>query len=255
MEQKLTFGETMIELHEIDSTNNYAMYLINEGMAEHGMVVTSEYQSKGKGQLGNIWTADKGKNLLCSVIVDTKGFELSDRFLLNCMTCVAVAELLMQDYNIPNVSIKWPNDIYAGNKKIAGILIENNLRGRQWIYAILGIGLNVNQTDFGKLKTATSIALELDEEINLKDVMHKLLSRISVLFQHFQKDEDAVWEDYNAYLMLKNEAIYFVKNQEKRKGILLRVNKCGEIEIEMNGKPKQFKHKEIELLLNESFDF
>ncbi|MCC6448104.1 MAG: hypothetical protein IT215_05400 [Chitinophagaceae bacterium] len=86
-------------------------------------------------------------------------------------------------------------------------------------------------------------------------MMHKLLSRISVLFQHFQKDEDAVWEDYNAYLMLKNEAIYFVKNQEKRKGILLRVNKCGEIEIEMNGKPKQFKHKEIELLLNESFDF
>lgn len=81
------------------------------------------------------------------------------------MTCVSVTELLMQQYNIPNVSIKWPNDIYAGNKKIAGILIENNIRGSQWTFAVVGIGLNINQEEFSYLKTATSMKNELKKNL------------------------------------------------------------------------------------------
>ncbi len=249
MQQKMTIGETIIELPEIDSTNNYAMHLINEGMAEHGMVVSAEFQTKGKGQLGNIWKAEKGKNILCSIIIDTKEFEGNQYFLLNCLACVAVAEILMQDYDIPNVSIKWPNDIYAGKRKVAGILIENTLRGKQWIYSILGIGLNVNQTEFGSLKSATSLKLELGVELNLKDLMSRLFNKISILLNYFLNNNSLILENYNDFLMLKGEEIYFLKNNKKKKGILYKVNENGEIEILVNGIIKNYRHKEIELAL------
>ena len=136
-------GDLIIELSEIDSTNNYAMRLINEGMAEHGMAILADFQTNGKGQHGNIWQAQESKNLLCSIILDTHGFPLEKQFLLNTMACLAVADTLIQQYLLQDVSIKWPNDIYAGKRKIAGILIENQIRGVSWSHAVIGIGLNI----------------------------------------------------------------------------------------------------------------
>ena len=134
-------GEVLIELSEIDSTNNYAMRLINEGMAEHGMTIRSDFQTTGKGQHGNSWQAEERKNLLFTTILDTKGFQLQDQFLLNAFACLSVADYLMTNADIRNVTIKWPNDIYAGDRKIAGILVE---KGRG---TVVGIGLNISQTE------------------------------------------------------------------------------------------------------------
>ncbi len=243
-------GDLIIELSEIDSTNNYAMRLINEGMAEHGMAILADFQTNGKGQHGNIWQAQESKNLLCSIILDTHGFPLEKQFLLNTMACLAVADTLIQQYLLQDVSIKWPNDIYAGKRKIAGILIENQIRGVSWSHAVIGIGLNINQSNFEDLNRATSILVETKKEFKIKQVNKTLLKWINTYFQKFSQNESELLNYYNQLLMHVGEEINFKKNYEFFKGKLIGVNKDGRIEIEVNSKIKQFQHREIELILS-----
>ncbi|MBP6624821.1 MAG: biotin--[acetyl-CoA-carboxylase] ligase [Chitinophagaceae bacterium] len=243
-------GDLIIELSEIDSTNNYAMRLINEGMAEHGMTIRADFQTNGKGQHGNVWQAQESKNLLCSIILDTHGFQLEKQFLLNTMACLAVAETLVQQYFLQDVSIKWPNDIYAGKRKIAGILIENQIRGITWSHAVIGIGLNINQNNFEDLNRATSISIETNKQFKIKQVNKVLLKWINIYFQKFSQNETDLLKHYNQLLLHVGEEINFKRNFEYFKGKLLGVNADGRIEIEINSKIKKFQHREIELILS-----
>jgi BirA family biotin operon repressor/biotin-[acetyl-CoA-carboxylase] ligase len=243
-------GDVIIELSEIDSTNNYAMRLIDEGMAEHGMVVRADFQTKGKGQLANLWLAEESKNLLISAIIDTREFAIEKQFFLNAATCLSVAEMLMTNYNIPHVSIKWPNDIYAGDKKIAGILIENSLRGSQWTNAVVGIGLNVNQAVFSDLNRATSMFNQTQEKQKVKSVLKNLLKILNKHFLKIGNNEDALFEAFNQNLYKVNKEITFTKKNELYKGIVKGVNAFGELEVEVAGKLKRYRHKEIELVLS-----
>lgn len=243
-------GDVIIELSEIDSTNNYAMRLIDEGMAEHGMVVRADFQTKGKGQLANLWLAEESKNLLISAIIDTSEFAIEKQFFLNAATCLSVAEMLMTNYNIPHVSIKWPNDIYAGDKKIAGILIENSLRGSQWTNAVVGIGLNVNQAVFSDLNRATSMFNQTQEKQKVKSVLKNLLKILNKHFLKIGNNEHALFEAFNQNLYKVNKEITFTKKNELYKGIVKGVNAFGELEVEVEGKLKRYRHKEIELVLS-----
>ncbi len=242
-------GEVLIELSEIDSTNNYAMRLINEGMAEHGMTIRSDFQTTGKGQHGNIWLAEERKNLLFTIILDTKGFQLQDQFLLNAFACLSVADYLMTNADIRNVTIKWPNDIYAENKKIAGILIENIIRGSNWTHAIIGVGLNVNQTHFPDMNWATSINLETGKNYKINQVLKELLKSMNTNFRKFESDPLSLLPLYNALLYRISKEITFTRNHEMYKGIILGVDTNGLLNISVNGKIRSFKHKEIELIL------
>ena len=243
-------GDVIIELSEIDSTNNYAMRLIDEGMAEHGMIVRADFQTKGKGQLANLWLAEESKNLLISAIIDTREFAIEKQFFLNAATCLSVAEMLMTNYNIPHVSIKWPNDIYAGDKKIAGILIENSLRGSQWTNAVVGIGLNVNQAVFSDLNRATSMFNQTQEKQKVKSVLKNLLKILNKHFLKIGNNEDALFEAFNQNLYKVNKEIAFTKKNELYKGIVKGVNAFGELEVEVAGKLKRYRHKEIEMVLS-----
>jgi BirA family biotin operon repressor/biotin-[acetyl-CoA-carboxylase] ligase len=243
-------GEVIIELSEIDSTNNYAMRLINEGMAEHGMAIRADFQTQGKGQHGNLWMAEERKNLLFTIILDTKGFELHQQFLLNAFTCLSVANYLMTEIRLRNVSVKWPNDIYADEKKIAGILIENIVRGVQWTHAIIGIGLNVNQTQFPDLNNATSLSIESGKSFKIGIILRQLLKHINVNFKHYESSQNDLIEHYNALLYKINEEVLFQKNHDLYKGTILGVDGTGRIQINMNGKIKTFQNKEIKLMFN-----
>lgn len=243
-------GDVIIELSEIDSTNNYAMRLIDEGMAEHGMTIRADFQTKGKGQFANLWLAEESKNLLISIIIDTKAFAIEKQFFLNAATCLSVAEMLMTNYNIPHVSIKWPNDIYAGDKKIAGILIENSLRGTQWTNAVVGIGLNVNQALFSDLNRATSILNETNVKQKVNFVLKNILKILNKQFLKIGTKEHELFESFNLNLYKLNKEIIFIKKNEMYKGIIKGVNVQGELELEVEGKMKRFKHKEIELVLS-----
>jgi BirA family transcriptional regulator, biotin operon repressor / biotin---[acetyl-CoA-carboxylase] ligase len=249
MRRNSPLGEVLIELSEIDSTNNYAMRLINEGMAEHGMTIRTDFQTQGKGQHGNNWFAEERKNLLCTVIIDTQGFDLGQQFLLNTFACLAVAEYLMIQEQLPAVSIKWPNDIYAGNRKIAGILIENCIRGSNWTNAIIGIGLNVNQGAFPDLNWATSMHLETGKVYKINTVLKQLIKYLNNAFHLFTSNPSNLIEAYNQLLYKRGMPVLFKRTHETYEGILQCVEENGQLRISVNGKDKLFNHKEIELML------
>ena len=242
-------GDVFIELSEIDSTNNYAMQLINEGMAEHGMCIRADFQTHGKGQLGNTWQAEESKNLLFSIILDTQGFSLQKQFELNAVACISMAELLMTSFTMKDICIKWPNDIYAEGKKIAGILIENNIRGTAWSNAVIGIGLNVNQQTFIDVNRATSMYLLTGKTYKLNMVLKPFLKIFNQQFKKFQQNVEII-ELYNSMLMNVGKTVMFKRNHEMYSGLLHGVDKQGNLEMSVQGKMKSFKHREVELMLD-----
>jgi BirA family transcriptional regulator, biotin operon repressor / biotin---[acetyl-CoA-carboxylase] ligase len=136
----------IIKLESIDSTNNYATNHMSKENWEEGTVVIADIQIKGKGQLQNSWESEKGKNLLISMVLYPRFIMVQNQFEISKVIALGVWEVV--SLFVENVSIKWPNDIYVADKKIAGILIENAVMGSEYSYAVAGIGLNVNQQKF-----------------------------------------------------------------------------------------------------------
>ncbi len=136
-----------IELDTIDSTNKYAMELIRDKKARNGMVVFSAHQTAGKGQRGKTWKDEAGESLSCSFIIEPGVYGLKNHFHLIAITASAIRKVVEATIRIP-VHIKWPNDIYVGDQKAGGILIEAVTRGKDWKYAVIGFGINVNQKLF-----------------------------------------------------------------------------------------------------------
>jgi len=238
-------GSSIIEFEQLDSTNNYAMQLANEGNAEHGTTIITQHQTKGKGQQGKTWTAAKEKNLLMSFILDTSHKEITSQFLLNAACCTAVAHLLMEDMQIADVSIKWPNDLYVGKKKIAGILIENIIRGQQWKYAIVGIGLNVNQLEFPIGLSATSLQRLVNKIVDISFLRKKIFKRLNKAYQQYQENATAVLTEYNSLLYSYQNRISFIKNSEIKTGTLKGTDATGLLTIDEN----EYRHGEIQIIL------
>jgi BirA family transcriptional regulator, biotin operon repressor / biotin---[acetyl-CoA-carboxylase] ligase len=136
----------IIILGSIDSTNNYATNHLAKECWEEGTVVIADVQNKGKGQLQNTWESEKGKNLLISMVLYPRFIPVQNQFEISKVIALGVYEVV--SLFVENVTIKWPNDIYVADKKIAGILIENAVMGSEYRYAVAGIGLNVNQQIF-----------------------------------------------------------------------------------------------------------
>ena len=134
----------IIELDSIDSTNNYAMQLIDANKAQHGLTIVTQSQSEGKGQRGKTWLDAPGQSLLMSIIIHPKK-EINDQFVFNAAVAVAIANVLQKSNHNWDIRIKWPNDIIINAKKAGGILIENILRGSRWTHSVVGLGLNVKQ--------------------------------------------------------------------------------------------------------------
>jgi BirA family biotin operon repressor/biotin-[acetyl-CoA-carboxylase] ligase len=146
-------GAPLIELSTVDSTNIYAMALIKEGMAKSGSCIRAHFQSHGKGQHGRVWESLKGQNLLCSYILELKNLDTSKKWAPTDQNGFSAAIALgirafFDVYTNGNTKIKRPNDIYWRDRKAGGILIENQLKGTEWTWAVIGIGININQTVF-----------------------------------------------------------------------------------------------------------
>lgn len=145
-----SIGFNLIELQQVESTNNYATGLAHAGMAQHGTVVWSHHQTAGKGQRHKSWETDAGENITASFILEPSWISLPNAFGLSRAVAVGV-QRFFATYAGEQTKVKWPNDLYWGDRKAGGILIENILSGAQWKYAIVGIGININQTVFGGL--------------------------------------------------------------------------------------------------------
>ena len=144
----------------LESTNQYLQNLLNEGIDIVDNIVVTDYQTSGKGQGKNVWESEDGKNLLFSIALDMSFLKAENQFLLTQIVSVTMINVLKKYLPEESLSIKWPNDIYFNNKKIAGILIKNEIRGMMMGTSIIGIGLNVNQTSFDdNLHNISSIML------------------------------------------------------------------------------------------------
>jgi BirA family transcriptional regulator, biotin operon repressor / biotin---[acetyl-CoA-carboxylase] ligase len=165
-------GKELIWLQKTDSTNQYLQDMLKKSKMPEGTMVIADEQTEGRGQRGNHWESSTGENLTFSFIIYPDFLELTNQFMLSKIIALALFDLLI-GYN-ENVKIKWPNDIYIGKKKIAGILLENVIKGTKISNTIVGIGLNINQKIFPEaLPFASSLSLETGYDYKLPTILNK----------------------------------------------------------------------------------
>nr|WP_294903106.1 biotin--[acetyl-CoA-carboxylase] ligase [uncultured Lacibacter sp.] len=235
-----------IELDEVDSTNNYAMGLIHAGVAQHGLTIRTAHQTKGKGQRGKVWETEPGANLSFSIIVKPK-LHLTQNFQLLAATALAVRgelEKLMGD----ETTIKWPNDLYWRDRKTGGILIENIVRGTQWQWAVIGIGINVNQTKFGELKNPVSIKQITGKDTDVLQLAHAIHTAVLQKYNELQQDFHPLFELYNQHLYKLNKPARLKKGNRTTSTIIKGVNQSGQL-VTGNNVEECFDFGEVEWLL------
>ena len=254
-------------IERTNSTNTLLRELIAKGEWQAGEeYLYTGFQTAGRGQSGNGWESEEGKNLLCSILLPPR----KDLFYLNVLVSVAVHKviqsLLFERSGLLSlseaVSIKWPNDIYYGDKKIAGILIENAILGNEVKYSIAGIGLNVNQTTFlSSAPNPVSLKLISGKETDIDALMQALMAQIEAVEA---MDEAQVWAYYRDHLYRREGFWPFVErevstaptmNAEKgAEGIFLakieNVRTNGEIELrDQNGNLRIYHFKQVRYVL------
>jgi len=144
----LSIGHAFIELGSVDSTNNYAMAHVAAGSASHGTLYFAYDQWAGKGTRGRTWTSKPGENIILSAVLEPVALVSSQAFALSAAVALACHDLFSRYAGAEGTRIKWPNDLYWGDRKAGGILIENSFRGDRWAFAVAGMGININQTEF-----------------------------------------------------------------------------------------------------------
>jgi len=174
----MSSSSLLIELDSIDSTNNYAMQLIDADKAQHGLTITADSQTGGKGQRGRTWLDTPGQSLLMSIIAIPR-HSLRHQFQFSAAIAVAIANVLQNMGEDWQVHIKWPNDIIVNDKKAGGILIENVLRGSDWAHSVIGLGLNINQQHLpDEVPHATSLRIASGSEFNKPWLRDRLREQI-----------------------------------------------------------------------------
>lgn len=182
----ILLGAPLIELSTIDSTNIYAMDQIKEGLAKSGSCYTADFQTNGKGQHGRVWESSKGQNILCSYILKLntldalKNWTPTDQIGFSAAIALG-ARAFFAAYAGPETKVKKPNDIYFSDRKAGGILIENLVRGTAWTWAVIGIGMNINQDSFSSaaVNRVSSNPISLQEITNQSWDLQKMQTHLS----------------------------------------------------------------------------
>jgi BirA family biotin operon repressor/biotin-[acetyl-CoA-carboxylase] ligase len=225
-------GQPFIELLTVESTNNYAMGLARAGMAQHGTVVFTNEQTKGKGQRSKTWVSDRDQNVAMSAIVQAGNLSASQLFLLSMMTAVAVHQLLKNHID-EDIKIKWPNDIYWRDRKAAGILIENLWQGKEWKFAVPGIGINVNQTDFGELGSkAVSLKQITGKNFKPVDLARELCLILEEKYSLLLSDASIIRSAYKQNLYKLHEVVKLKKGNRVFEARIQDVNDTGELIVQ-----------------------
>lgn len=223
------------------------MGLIHEGMAQHGAVVFAQEQTKGKGQRDKQWISAPGQNIMLSLILQPFQLDITKGFLLS----MSVANGLQRFFNFHaggNTKVKWPNDIYWCDRKAAGILIENIIQGKIWKYAVVGIGLNINQTDFGSFNKATSLKSITGTTYNTIELAKELILFLKKSFEELVGNPQEVLSMYHSHLYKLNEIIRFKKGDQIIEGTFKGVSEDGVLLLKEWDKESFFRVGEIEWL-------
>ena len=240
----------IIKLNAIDSTNTYLKELSLENDIEDNTVVYTENQRQGRGQQGTVWVTEPGKNLTFSILKNFKALSVANKVWVNCLVSLAVAEML-EEMAVPDIKVKWPNDIMSGNQKICGILIENVIQGKRIKKAIIGIGLNVNQTDFSNVPKASSLKLLLGETFSLMPVLLSLANAIIAKLADLNTyDWEQIQDTYETMLYRRGVPSAFEDASGHRfMGIIRTIAVNGDLQVELeDGTLENYSLKQIRLL-------
>ena len=238
-------GKDVLFLPECHSTNDMAMELVRLGNAHEGSIVICEHQTKGKGQRGNSWEGEKGKNLTFSLVLGPDFLDLSQQFFLNMMVSNAIRKLL-QEY-LPDLKVKWPNDLLVpGEGKIGGILIENLVGSEGWEFAVVGVGLNINQLEFF-IPTATSLAKLTGSHFDLQEIFRLLIPLLEQGYLALKKGKSTeIKTEYIRHLYLFEERSVFRASGNDFFGRIVGIDDTGCLQIrEDSGLSRNFGLKEI----------
>lgn len=239
----MKIGRKLIRLDVVDSTNNYIANLIKEGGIDSGTVIMADEQFAGKGQRTAEWLTNAGENLTFSFFLDDVNLSVDRQFILSKIVALSLVDLL-RNFDL-EADIKWPNDIYVKGKKIAGVLIENQIRGEQIKSAIIGIGLNLNQTLFDGFE-ATSIKLENQENKLPHDVVFSFINsfnnKIEEIFQ------EHIHQEYLENLYQRKIPSRYVDKDGTFEGEIIDVLENGKLVLLKNGVESYYDIKEITFL-------
>jgi BirA family biotin operon repressor/biotin-[acetyl-CoA-carboxylase] ligase len=231
---------SIIEFNSIDSTNNYAMQLIDADKAQPGLTITAQSQTGGKGQRGRSWTG-----LLMSVITNPTQ-AIRAQFAFNALVAVTIANVLQKSGISRELYIKWPNDIIINDKKAGGILIENVLRGSRWTHSVIGLGLNVKQEAFPEeLPYATSLKIATGKDIDMTKLRDDL-SREIFHCSTAQVAPDVVMKEYNNRLYKRGRKQRFSNADGSWEAAILGAHDDGTLEVQLeDGSMVRYYHGQV----------
>ena len=242
----------IVFLPVIDSTNNYAnTQLFGKGLTE-GTVFLAHEQTAGRGQRGSSWESEPGMNLTFSLVLMPDFLDIRRQFLISKVVCLGISDCVAALVGpTRNVCVKWPNDIFVGDRKICGTLIENAVMNGVIRSSVIGIGLNVNQTAFGHgARNPVSLAGITGKAFDLNVVLDGLLRKMDFYYEQLcQGREELIDQRYEEKLYLRNEWHSFRKADVLFRGKITGVNDIGQLRIELeNGDFEDFHLKEVEFV-------
>ena len=249
----LSKDRLVVKLNEVDSTNNYLKKLLHEQHPEEGSVVIADSQTAGRGQMGNGWESESCKNLLLSLLIYPQNLQANEQFIISRMASLAVKNCL--DQFVDDIRIKWPNDIFWKDKKIAGMLIENDVQGKYIQNSVIGIGININQQSFPddlpnpiSLKQITGI----DNDIN--NIVDIFVREFFLIYREFQDGKTTQIDDeYMLDLYRVNDYYWFKDEKGSFKAIIKEVMPSGHLVLETmdEGDLRQYAFKEVSFIDSE----
>jgi BirA family biotin operon repressor/biotin-[acetyl-CoA-carboxylase] ligase len=246
----MIIGSNLIYCENLTSTNTRASELLKKNDLPEGTVIHSDFQTAGRGQPGNRWESEKGKNLLISIILYPESVAPGEQFLISMTLSLGICDFI--DRHLAGSKVKWPNDIYVKDDKIAGLLIESSIMGETIESAIAGIGFNLNQIKFTdetrnpvSLKMITG--MEYDREVSMKQLLSDLDKRYKLLLYGDRKN---IRIDYISRLYRFNEKHKYKAGNGIFTGSIKDISDSGILSIENeNGKIRGFSFKEIDFVL------
>jgi BirA family biotin operon repressor/biotin-[acetyl-CoA-carboxylase] ligase len=246
----MIIGSNLVFKKNLPSTNAYISQLLRNEEVPEGTIVYTNYQSAGRGQSGNKWESEDDKNLLISVLIFPSMIKPADQFIISMAISMGICDFLNR--YILMCSIKWPNDIYVNNDKIAGILIENSILGNDIEYSIAGIGLNVNQERFlSGAPNPVSLKVLTGTYYDLTTCLNQLASDLDRRYKQVISDSfELIRNEYVSKLYRLNEWFDFRDQEGVFTGRILSVTNVGRVQIERkSGLPGEYSFKEVEFIL------
>lgn len=237
-------GKKLVFVPDCPSTNTLALEISQQSPVKEGTVVITDEQTAGKGQRGNTWEAEPRQNLTFSLILKPRFLAVNKQFYLNIVTCLALKDYLSEKTS-HTIHIKWPNDILVHEKKISGILIENQLKGSLISNCIAGIGFNVNQKRF-QTPGATSLALVTRQHYDLAEELSLILGCVESRYLRLRNgDYNILMDEYLAALYRRHQKHTFNADGISFEGVIEDLDEWGKLRIRTDNGLRSFALKEI----------